>query len=98
PLALSPLPYTTRVRSFGTQQTPLITPRRATELLGTMLGGYNIHPLVELLDHAELGPVAAEGLKHTLLVFDAFHDVEEKARAGNRSEEHTSELQSRENL
>ncbi|TYT23788.1 bifunctional aconitate hydratase 2/2-methylisocitrate dehydratase [Luteimonas viscosa] len=69
--------------AFGTEKTPLITPRRATELLGTMLGGYNIHPLVELLDHAELGPVAAEGLKHTLLVFDAFHDVEEKARAGN---------------
>ena len=69
--------------AFGSEQTPLITPLRATELLGTMLGGYNIHPLVELLDHAELGPVAAEGLKHTLLVFDAFHDVEEKAKAGN---------------
>jgi len=69
--------------AFGTERTPLLTPQRATELLGTMLGGYNIHPLVELLDSAELGAIAAEGLKHTLLVFDAFHDVEEKARAGN---------------
>ena len=69
--------------AFGTEQTPLITAQRATELLGTMLGGYNIHPLVELLDSAELGAIAAEGLKHTLLVFDAFHDVEEKAKAGN---------------
>ncbi|MEQ4576459.1 MAG: aconitate hydratase B, partial [Gammaproteobacteria bacterium] len=69
--------------AFGTEKTPLITPQRATELLGTMLGGYNIHPLVELLDHAELGPVAAEGLKHTLLIFDAFHDVQEKAEKGN---------------
>ncbi|GAB1407459.1 bifunctional aconitate hydratase 2/2-methylisocitrate dehydratase [Thermomonas brevis] len=69
--------------AFGSEQTPLISPTRATELLGTMLGGYNIAPLVELLDNAELGAVAAEGLKHTLLVFDAFHDVQEKAKAGN---------------
>ena len=69
--------------AFGTEKTPLISAKRATELLGTMLGGYNIHPLVELLDNAELGATAAEGLKHTLLVFDAFHDVEEKAKAGN---------------
>ncbi len=69
--------------AFGTEKTPLITPQRATELLGTMLGGYNIHPLIELLDNAELGPVAAEGLKHTLLVFDAFHDVQDKAEKGN---------------
>ncbi|MCD9032932.1 bifunctional aconitate hydratase 2/2-methylisocitrate dehydratase [Luteimonas sp. Y-2-2-4F] len=69
--------------ALGAEATPLVSPRRATELLGTMLGGYNIHPLIELLDHAELGAVAAEGLKHTLLVFDAFHDVQEKAEAGN---------------
>ncbi|MBP6215928.1 MAG: bifunctional aconitate hydratase 2/2-methylisocitrate dehydratase [Luteimonas sp.] len=69
--------------AFGTQKTPLLSPKRATELLGTMLGGYNIHPLIELLDDAELGATAAEGLKHTLLVFDAFHDIEEKAKAGN---------------
>ncbi|MEN1956516.1 bifunctional aconitate hydratase 2/2-methylisocitrate dehydratase [Luteimonas changyuni] len=69
--------------AFGGEQNALISRERATMLLGTMLGGYNVAPLVELLDDAALGAVAAEGLKHTLLVFDAFHDVEEKARAGN---------------
>lgn len=69
--------------AFGTETSALISPTRATELLGTMLGGYNIHPLIELLDNAELGATAAEALKHTLLVFDAFHDVQEKAEAGN---------------
>lgn len=48
-----------------------------------MLGGYNIHPLIELLDDAEVGAVAAQALKHTLLMFDAFHDVQEKAEKGN---------------
>ncbi|HLT99683.1 MAG TPA: bifunctional aconitate hydratase 2/2-methylisocitrate dehydratase [Burkholderiaceae bacterium] len=69
--------------ALGKETCPLITPRRATELLGTMLGGYNISALLELLDHPELAPVAADGLKHTLLMFDAFHDVKEKADKGN---------------
>jgi aconitate hydratase 2 / 2-methylisocitrate dehydratase len=69
--------------AFGKEVCPLISRARATELLGTMLGGYNIHPLVELLDDAVVGTIAADALKHTLLMFDAFHDVEEKARAGN---------------
>ena len=69
--------------AFGTEVNPLISRARATELLGTMLGGYNVLPLVELLDDAEVGAIAAEALKHTLLVFDAFHDVEEKSKAGN---------------
>ncbi|MGY1457614.1 bifunctional aconitate hydratase 2/2-methylisocitrate dehydratase [Luteimonas sp. A534] len=69
--------------AFGTEMNALITRERATQLLGTMLGGYNVAPLVELLDDATLGAAAADGLKHTLLVFDAFHDVEEKAKAGN---------------
>ncbi|WP_313161663.1 bifunctional aconitate hydratase 2/2-methylisocitrate dehydratase, partial [Stenotrophomonas sp.] len=55
----------------------------ATELLGTMLGGYNVAPLVQLLDDAVVGAIAADALKNTLLVFDAFHDVQEKAKAGN---------------
>ena len=67
----------------GETQSPLIDRKRATELLGTMQGGYNIATLVELLDDAELGAVAAEQLKFTLLMFDAFHDVAEKAKAGN---------------
>ncbi|RXR07344.1 bifunctional aconitate hydratase 2/2-methylisocitrate dehydratase [Pseudoxanthomonas composti] len=69
--------------AFGTEQNTLISRERATELLGTMLGGYNVHPLVELLDDATVGAIAANGLKHTLLIFDAFHDVKEKADAGN---------------
>lgn len=67
----------------GEANSPLITKERAVYLLGTMLGGYNVAPLVDLLDNAELGGLAAEALKKTLLVFDAFHDVEEKAKAGN---------------
>ncbi|MDO4640119.1 MAG: bifunctional aconitate hydratase 2/2-methylisocitrate dehydratase [Neisseria sp.] len=68
----------------GSAQSPLISPEYATKLLGTMLGGYNIHPLIELLDNEKLAPIAAEGLKHTLLMFDSFHDVQEKAEAGNQ--------------
>ncbi|SDH88925.1 aconitase [Pseudomonas benzenivorans] len=67
----------------GAAGSPLLSKTRAVELLGTMQGGYNIATLVELLDDAELGSVAAEQLKHTLLMFDAFHDVAEKAKAGN---------------
>ncbi|WP_269791768.1 bifunctional aconitate hydratase 2/2-methylisocitrate dehydratase [Stenotrophomonas sp. Iso1] len=69
--------------AFGSEKSTLISRARATELLGTMLGGYNVAPLIQLLDDAEVGAIAASGLKHTLLVFDAFHDVQEKAKAGN---------------
>ena len=68
----------------GETSSPLLSKQRAVELLGTMQGGYNIATLVELLDNAELAAVAAEQLKHTLLMFDAFHDVAEKAKAGNK--------------
>lgn len=61
----------------------LIDKAKATALLGTMVGGYNVHPLIELLDDAEVAEVAAAGLKKTLLMFDFFHDVAEKAKAGN---------------
>ena len=69
--------------ALGSEKTALISRARATELLGTMLGGYNISPLIELLDDAEVGTVAGEALKKTLLMFDAFHDVKEKADKGN---------------
>ncbi len=62
---------------------PLITKVKATELLGTMLGGFNIGPLIELLASPECGAAAAEGLKKTLLVFDYFHDIKEAADKGN---------------
>ena len=61
----------------------LVSREKATELLGTMVGGYNVHPLIELLDDAQVASIAAEGLKKTLLMFDYFNDVAEKARAGN---------------
>lgn len=61
-------------------QCPLIDPKYATELLGTMLGGYNIQPLIALLDHETLAPIAAHALSHTLLLFEAFHDVAEKSK------------------
>jgi aconitate hydratase 2/2-methylisocitrate dehydratase len=69
----------------GQTACPLITPQRATELLGTMLGGFNVEPLVKLLDDAKLGAAAAKELSRTLLVFGAFDDVAAKAKAGNAS-------------
>tara|TARA_Y100001934_G_scaffold79065_1_gene98240 strand:+ start:1184 stop:3760 length:2577 start_codon:yes stop_codon:yes gene_type:complete len=62
----------------GEATSPIIDAARATELLGTMLGGYNVESLVALLDDAALAPVAAAGLSKTLLMFDAFHDVAAK--------------------
>jgi aconitate hydratase 2/2-methylisocitrate dehydratase len=67
----------------GEATSPLIDKKHAIELLGTMQGGYNIATLVEMLDSAELAEVAAAQLKHTLLMFDAFHDVAERAKNGN---------------
>ncbi len=67
----------------GEASSPLIDRAHAIRLLGMMLGGYNIVTLVEALDDDELAPLAAKELKHTLLMFDAFHDVAEKAKTGN---------------
>ncbi|MFO1332103.1 MAG: bifunctional aconitate hydratase 2/2-methylisocitrate dehydratase [Rubrivivax sp.] len=69
--------------AHGDLEVGLISRAKATELLGTMVGGYNVHPLIELLDDAEVAGVAAEGLKKTLLMFDYFNDVAAKAKAGN---------------
>jgi len=62
----------------GNQSCELISQGRATELLGTMLGGYNVLPLIDLLDVEETADAAATALSHTLLIYDAFHDVTEK--------------------
>lgn len=67
----------------GELNCPLIPRKQATELLGTMLGGFNVKPLIDLLADAEVGTVAAEALKHTLLVFDYFSDVKKRADQGN---------------
>ncbi len=71
--------------AHGTESCALISREHATQLLGTMLGGYNISPLVDLLgdSSATVAQTAADGLKKTLLMFDQFHDVQEKAEVGN---------------
>ena len=68
----------------GEAKSPIVSPELATQLLGTMQGGYNIISLVELLDSPTLGEKAADGLCNTLLMFEAFYDVETKAKAGNK--------------
>lgn len=68
----------------GEETCDLISKESAVQLLGNMHGGYNITTLVELLEDSDLVELAAEELKHTLLMFDAFHDVEEKHKAGNK--------------
>jgi aconitate hydratase 2/2-methylisocitrate dehydratase len=67
----------------GEDSCTLLSREKATELLGTMLGGYNVKPLIDLLDDAACGAVAAAALKKTLLMFDYFHDVADKAKSGN---------------
>jgi len=67
----------------GETASPLLSRQDAVKLLGTMLGGYNITTLVDLLDDDELGAAAATELSQILLMFDAFHDVAEKMDAGN---------------
>jgi aconitate hydratase 2/2-methylisocitrate dehydratase len=62
---------------------PLIDRKHATELLGTMLGGYTIRPLIDLLDDEDMAPIAARALSKTLLMFDAYHDVIHKAKTNN---------------
>ena len=69
--------------AHGSETCTWISRVKATELLGTMLGGYNISPLIDLLGDAQVAAVAAEGLKKTLLMFDQFHDVKDKADNGN---------------
>ncbi len=70
--------------AHGKEKCALISRQEAAKLLGTMLGGYNISPLIELIDDDAVASVAADGLKMTLLMFDQFHDVKEKADKGNR--------------
>ncbi|MBT5889768.1 MAG: bifunctional aconitate hydratase 2/2-methylisocitrate dehydratase [Halieaceae bacterium] len=63
----------------------LINREQAVTLLGNMLGGYNIGTLIALLDDAEVGASAARELKRTILVFDAFHDVQQLAESGSKN-------------
>ncbi len=67
----------------GETTSPLISKEKAVALLGTMQGGYNIESLITFLDNEALAPIAVKALAHTLLIFDAFYDIEDKANAGN---------------
>ena len=69
----------------GEATSPLVSPKEAVELLGTMMGGYNVHSLIELLksSNPEIAETATAALSKTLLVYDAFHDVQELADSGN---------------
>ena len=67
----------------GETTSPILDKQHAVKLLGSMLGGYNINTLVDLLEDSELAASAGKELCHTLLMFDAFHDVAEKASSGN---------------
>ena len=69
----------------GEASSPIINNVRATELLGTMLGGYNIEPLISLLDDQATAATAASALSKTLLMFDAFHDVVEKSKSNEHA-------------
>ncbi len=66
----------------GTISSPLVSPVYAIELLGTMLGGYNVRSLVDLLssDDEQIAKAAVKALSHTVLVYDAFHDVFDLAK------------------
>lgn len=74
--------FLTRIAN-GIITNPLISAEHAVKLLGTMSGGYNVSPLIHLLDNAQLAPLAAEALSHTLLIFDRFKDIAAKAQQGN---------------
>lgn len=68
----------------GEASSPLVSKEDATEMLGKMVGGYNVTPLISALDDPALAPIAAKELSNTILVFDAKFDVEEKMKAGNK--------------
>jgi aconitate hydratase 2/2-methylisocitrate dehydratase len=70
----------------GNKRSPAITPVHAVQILGTMLGGYNVEPLVKALSHKEeeIAKEAAKALKNILLVYDYFNDVVELAKSGNK--------------
>ena len=69
----------------GKVSTSLITCESATKLLGTMLGGYNVQPLISLLNNEEVGDSAVEALSNTLLIFDSLHDVLELSKTNERA-------------
>ncbi len=69
----------------GEHTSPLVSPSYAVELLGTMVGGYNVQTLIDLLSNEQLGDLAATAMKKTLLVFDAFNQVLELSKTNARA-------------
>ncbi|WP_035276809.1 bifunctional aconitate hydratase 2/2-methylisocitrate dehydratase [Desulforegula conservatrix] len=69
----------------GELASPLASRERAVFLLGTMAGGYNIRPLVNLLDDSALGDLAADALSKSLLVLDVFSEILEKSKTNPRA-------------
>jgi len=67
----------------GEVSSELVSREYATELLGTMLGGYNVQPLIDCLDDEATATTAVKALSRTLLIYDAFHDVAEKAKTND---------------
>ena len=69
---------------IGETNCDLIDKKKAIQLLGTMQGGYNIEPLINMLDSEEFGDYASEELSKMILIFDYFYDIEKKANNGNK--------------
>ncbi len=67
----------------GNASCSVISKVEAIEILGTMMGGFNVTPLVDALKIDEVAQAAAEQLKNTILVYDSFNDVKDLADAGN---------------
>jgi len=59
----------------GQKKSPLVSPEKAIFLLGTMIGGYNVEPLVAMLEKPELAKAAADALKNIILVYGAYEKV-----------------------
>ena len=71
----------------GNTSSPYINKIEAVEILGTMLGGYNIQPLIKCLKDDELGDAAVKTLSNTLLIFDAFNEIFELSKNNKYAEQ-----------
>ena len=69
----------------GETESPYISKEDAVAILGTMLGGYNIQPLIDCLEIEGLADDAATALSNTLLIFDAFNDIYELSKTNEHA-------------
>ncbi|MBF0422920.1 MAG: bifunctional aconitate hydratase 2/2-methylisocitrate dehydratase [Magnetococcales bacterium] len=70
----------------GEATCPVIDRQEAVHLLGTMIGGFNVQPLIDLLEDAELAPHAVAALSNTLMIYDAFDRVVQRAKSNRFAE------------